>query len=180
VSLPAPINADLYELGGAVIAHLDAQLRSAERLLELVLRQSKAIRNREVQLVVNIVAQIQSEVDARSRLESDRAVLLTRAADALGAPVHAITIDALCSLLDSRTATAARERSQMLRGTLSAVRDEHLVNRALMRQELAFVDHLMRLIGIGEQPSSTYGRPTEVRSSDHAPRSTHHLLDLQA
>ena len=44
-------------------------------------------------------------------------------------------------------AATARERSAELRGLLEEIAREHGINRALMRQELAFLDHLMRLVG---------------------------------
>ena len=44
-------------------------------------------------------------------------------------------------------AELARARSAELRGLLAEIAREHGVNRALMRQELAFLDHLTRLIG---------------------------------
>ena len=43
----------------------------------------------------------------------------------------------------------ARERSSELRGLLEETQREHHVNRALMSQELAFLDHLLRLAGAG-------------------------------
>ena len=44
-------------------------------------------------------------------------------------------------------ARAARERSSELRGLLAEIAREHGINRALMRQELAFLSHLVRLVG---------------------------------
>ena len=44
-------------------------------------------------------------------------------------------------------AQAACERSAELRGLLAEIAREHGINRALMRQELAFLSHLTRLVG---------------------------------
>src|SRR3954454_15635927 len=134
-------------LGPAVIGHLDVQLVSARRLLDLVLRQGQAIRAQDVENVVARVAEIQGEMERRGRLEADRARLLEQAGAALGLPAHAVTLEALTSLMSPADGTSAWERSAELRGLLAEVAREHGINRALMRQELAFVDHLIRLMG---------------------------------
>ena len=53
----------------------------------------------------------------------------------------------------------ARERSSELRGLLEETKREHHVNRALMSQELAFLDHLLRLAG--ERGDTVYDRAGE-------------------
>ena len=60
-------------------------------------------------------------------------------------------------------AALAQERSAELRGLLDVVAREHHVNRALMTQELAFLDHLLRLSGLGDS-----GYDCRRRSLDHA------------
>ncbi len=176
-----PVVSTAGELGMALLKHLDDQLRSADRMLDLVLKQARAVRVRDVEAVLSLVGQIQAESDARARLEADRTSLLTQAGAQLGVHGSAITIDAFCSLLDQGTAFEARERSDRLRGVLREVRDEHLVTRALMRQELAFVDHLVRLMGAGDDTTNgTYAPPTGPRSTAQPPRQAHRLLDLQA
>ncbi len=62
------------------------------------------------------------------------------------------------------TAQIASERSFELRGLLEEIQREHTVNRALMHQELAFLDHLLRLADdscdlgygvLGDRPTAT-------------------------
>ena len=67
----------------------------------------------------------------------------------------------------------AHSRSAELRGLLAEIAREHGINRALMRQEMAFLDHLTRLIG--QEPDTGYG-PT---GSDYKP-TTHRVVDAQA
>jgi len=107
------------------------------------------------------MSDMQAESERRGRLERERTVLLTHAASLLGIPAHTVTLDALCTLLDAETATVARERSARLRGTLDELQKEHAINRALMKQELAFVEHLTRLLGggAGVHDADTYARP---------------------
>ena len=146
--------------GPDVVRHLDAQLDSARRLLDTVLRQGAAIRARDVEGVLGHLAAIQAEMERRALLERDRAQVLTRAGQALGVPAHAVTLEAMTALMDDAFADAARTRSLELRGLLAEVGREHHVNRALMRQELAFLGHLVGMLGGGAQDGG-YRPPAE-------------------
>ncbi len=153
--------------GATVLAHLDAQLASARRLLDLVLEQGRAIREREVEEVLVGVAAIQAEMERRGELERERTTVLLRAGSALGLPGHAVDLEALASLLDPAEADQARAASAELRGLLDEIVREHRANRLLMRQELAFVDHLVRTLTGSDDPG--YG-PGGVRAGHHADR----------
>ena len=149
-------------LEAELLVHLDAQINSARRLLELVLEQGKAIRNRNVEVVLGRLSDVQTEMGRRGALEQDRAALLQRAGAALGVPATHVTLERLCLLITPAGGAAAHERSAELRGLLSEIAREHGINRALMRQELAFLAHLTRLIG--SEPEGGYapadaGRP---------------------
>jgi hypothetical protein len=172
-----PIAAD-DRLPGEVLAHLEAQIASTRRLLGATLRQGEAVRRRDVEQVLTLVGEIQAEMDGRARLEVDRARVLHEAAARLGVGPAEVTLDRLALLLAPDAAERARHLSAELRGLLEEVRREHRVNGALMRQELAFLDHLVRLVG--QEPAAGYrsgGRP-----ADPAPAAAGHLraLDLRA
>jgi hypothetical protein len=166
-------------IGEDVIAHLDAQIASARRLLDAVLRQGLAIRGREVENVLARLADIQAEMGRRAALEDSRTAILMAAGSALNLPPHTVTLDALAQLLAPAQEAVARERSAELRGLLSEIGKEHAINRALMRQELAFLDHLMR--ELGAEPDTGYGAAlvpaAAARPAAHSPFRT---LDLQA
>jgi hypothetical protein len=157
-----------------VLGHLDAQIESARRLLGSILGQGHAIRERDVDSVLARLADIKTEMDLRARLEGERTDLLVRAGAQLGVPAAAVTLEAMTGLMDAAVAERARERSAELRGLLDEVTREHGINRALMRQELAFLDHLVRLLArepeIGYRPNGP-AAPTA---------SQHHVLNLQA
>jgi hypothetical protein len=161
-----------------VLAHLDAQIVSARRLLECILRQGAAVRSREVDGVLAAMTEIQAEMGARSRLETERAGLLTRAGAALGLSPAGVTLEALTQLMAPDEADMARARSAELRGLLAEIAREHGVNRALMRQELSFLDHLTRMIG--QEPQAGYRPPTAAGGLAGRPSSPHRVLDLQA
>jgi FlgN protein len=162
--------------GDTVVAHLDAQLVSAQRLLELVLKQGAAVRERDPHGVLACLTEIQGEMERRGRLERDRTQLLQHAGAHANVPAHAVDIDLLATLIDPLQADAARDRSAQLRGLLAEITREHLVNRALMRQELAFLDHLTRLLGSDELP----GYSPVATNATGRPAVVHRVLDLQA
>lgn len=162
-------------LATAVLAHLDDQIESARRLLAAILGQGAAIRARDVDGVLAGMASIQSEMNLRGGLEECRRILLQRAGEALGLPAAAVTLEALTSLMPTAEAEAARARSSELRGLLAEIAREHGINRVLMRQELTFLDHVMRLL-TGE-PQGAYGPGTPAAAT---PPTTVHALNLQA
>ena len=170
-SVPAPPARD--PLGEEVLAHLELQIASARRLLAAILAQGAAIRDRAVERVLGCMGDIKGEMDLRGRLEEARADLLTRAGARLGVTPAGVTLEGLASLMGPADAAGARERSAELRGLLGEIAREHGINRALMRQELSFLDHLVRLIG--QEPDAGY-RP----GGTEAPVSTHRVVDAQA
>jgi hypothetical protein len=167
-------------LEAELLVHLDAQINSGRKLLSLVLEQGKAIRARDVDGVLARLTEIQTEMGRRGALEQDRAALLQRAGAALGVPAAQVTLDRLCALVAPGAATAARERSAELRGLLAEIAREHGINRALMRQELAFLSHLTRLVGQDTEPG--YTRPAGPGGPSPAAGAppVHRALDLQA
>jgi FlgN protein len=142
---------------GDVLAHLDAQLVAARRLLQVVLEQGAAIRNRDVRGVVQLTGVLQAELQRRQLIETQRLALLQRAGTRLGVPGGSVTLALLETLMDPESALLAGARSAELRGLLETVQREHHVNRALMGQELAFLDHLLKLAGVGGDESYNAG-----------------------
>jgi hypothetical protein len=161
-----------------VIAHLDAQLASARRLLAIVLEQGAAIRKRDVQNVVALTGMLQAELQRRALIERDRARLLERAGARLGIAPAAVSIGLLDAVIDPQRVDEAHARSAELRGMLEEIQREHHVNRALMNQELAFLDHLLRLADsdrhLGYDSAGDHNRMRAPRLA-----SRHRVLDLE-
>jgi paraquat-inducible protein B len=165
-------------LTGDVIAHLDQQLLAARRLLGLVLEQGAAIRRRDVQEVVRIAGIIQVELQRRKLLEEQRMRLLERAGARLSVAPTAVTLSLLQQLMHGNAAAAAGERSAELRGLLAETQREHHTNRALMNQELAFLDHLLRLTGQATGVYDSAGDRTDTTTASNPGRMR--VLDLEA
>jgi hypothetical protein len=162
-------SATATRLGTVLLRHLDEQLASVRTLLDLTLKQGAAIKAREVDVVVRRLADINVEVSRRDQIEAQRAALLEHAGAALGKPAGEVTLADMAPLMSEAEAAAANERSSRLRGLLAEVHRETQANRALMRQELSFLDHLLRLAGhpsepgyrpSGEQPLSPSAAPS--------------------
>jgi FlgN protein len=164
-------------LTNEVIAHLDAQLVAARRLLHVVLEQGAAIRNRDVRAVVQLTGVLQAELQRRKLLENERMLLLARAGVRLGSNPASITVAMLETVMDQDSAQTAAARSAELRGLLQEVQREHHVNRALMGQELAFLDHLLKLAGLGGDES--YSAGGDRLATTAADVTGHRVLDLE-
>lgn len=160
------------ELSADVLAHLKVQIASARRLLGSILAQGTAIRARDVESVLARLAEVKTEMNLRGSLEEQRTNLLVRAGIALGVPAPQVTLDAMTMLMPANEVARARQRSAELRGLLAEIAREHGINRALMRQELAFLDHLVRLIG--QEPDTGYKR------GGNEPTPTYRVLDARA
>jgi hypothetical protein len=169
----ATLTAADSDLSAGVLAHLELQLASARRLLGSILAQGAAIRARDVEGVIARLSEVKSEMSLRSSLEEERTNLLVRAGITLGVPAPQVTLDAMTRLMPANEAARARQRSSELRGLLAEIAREHGINRALMRQELAFLDHLVRLIG--QEPDAGY-RPGGNETSS----ATHRVVDATA
>jgi len=172
----------LHERGDAaltneVIAHLEAQLVAARRLLQVVLEQGAAIRNRDVRAVVQLTGVLQAELQRRQLLETERLALLQRAGAKLGVPGASVTLALLETLMDPDSALVAGARSAELRGLLETVQREHHVNRALMSQELAFLDHLLKLAGVAGHES--YDAGGDRLATTAADVTGHRVFDLE-
>ena len=91
-----------------------------------------------------------------------------------------VTVERLCACVTPGAAHAVRQRSAELRGLLAEIAREHGINRALMRQELAFLSHLTRLIGQDTEPGYRPDGQTARTGGAGAAPQLHRTLDLQA
>ena len=160
-----------------VLLHLSAQLDSARRMLAVVLEQSTAIRQRAVPQVVRLASSLQAEMHRREVLEVERVALLDRASVKLGVSSGDVSISMLAELMDEDSAEIARNRTAELRGMLHEIQREHTTNRALMQQELAFLDHLLRLAGSAGGYDAT---GEQGGSRRRAPLMHRPVLDMEA
>jgi hypothetical protein len=150
-----------------LLEHVDRQLQSARRLLRIVIAQREAIRKQDVETVLAQLGEVQTEMAVRMQLENERDALIGDAGRHLGVAPETIDLDALAGLVPPTEAEALREKSTELRGLFSEIALVHAQNRVLIRQELSFLDHLIRVLsGTPESGYSPFGStPASPRAS---------------
>jgi hypothetical protein len=155
-----------------LVEHLERQLESNRRLLQIVLAQGEAIKVQDVQTVLARLADVQQEMVKRAQIERERDGLLRTAAQVLRVPADQVSLDMLLTLTPEPTATRVRALSAELKGLLAEVARIHRQNRVLIRQELLFLDHLMRVMSGAPQAGYTAVGHT-------APTQPANLVDLR-
>ncbi len=164
-----------------VLAHLEAQIESAQRLLAVVLEQGAAIRARDVHGVVRLAGHLHGEMTRRATIEGERSRLLEESGALLGIAPEAVTLTRLATLMEPAKAKLATGRSAELRGLLHELQREHTCNRALMRIELSFLDHLMTSLALdGAHGYDPTGSTASTSGSGAHARGQLHVLDLRA
>ena len=177
VAPPIEVLDDDETLTRDVLVHLDAQIHSAQRLLEVVLEQGAAIRARDVHTVVRLAGIMHGEMTRRGQIEQERSRLLAQSGARLGIAPQDVTLTRLGTLMAPSAAEQAMARSAHLRGLLHELQREHSCNRALMRLELSFLDHLMTSLALDGAHSYD---PRGSSAVPLRPRGALHVLDLRA
>lgn len=153
-----------------LIDHLKRQLESSRRLLEIVLSQRDAIRRQDVETVLASLSDVQSEMAYRARLEQERDAILYETARLTGDAPETLDLEAVLVGVPSPEAAQARALSAELRGLITEVGRIHDQNRILLRQELSFLDHLMRVMSgtpqAGYRPGGWATTPQTVNTVD--------------
>jgi hypothetical protein len=154
----------------ALIEHLERQLASARRLLGIVLAQGEAIRDQDVEGVLARLNDVQTELATRQQLEIERDMIVRAAGQRLGVDPDSIDLDGVLSVSPEGEAFPARALSAELRGILGEVARVHETNRVLIRQELSFLGHLMRVLSgapqAGYSPRGFTPAPQPARTVD--------------
>ena len=130
----------------AIVDHLEQQVQSSRRMLGVVLAQGQAIRKQDVETVLARLGDVQIEMANQQRLEIQREALLQDAALRLGTPASRLDLDQMLDGATPEEAAAARALSAELQGLVIEIGSVHDQNRVLMRQELTFLNHLMRVL----------------------------------
>jgi hypothetical protein len=150
-----------------LLAHLEAQVASAERLHSTVLAQTEAIKTQNVPELLARLGDVQTELGVRKRLEVERDRLIAAAAARRSVAPETINLDAMLDGAPADFSARARALSAHLRSVLAKVARIHASNRLLIRQELTFVDHLLRVIS--GTPQAGYSPGGWASSPTHRP-----------
>jgi flagellar biosynthesis/type III secretory pathway chaperone len=140
--------------------HLERQVASARRLLRIVLAQREAIQRQDVETVLVQLSEVQLEMATRAQLELERDEILEQVARRLGVSPETVDLDALLRSIPEPEASDIKERSAELRGLFQEIALVHGQNRVLIRQELSFLDHLIRVLsGTPQGGYEPFGEP---------------------
>ena len=93
-----------------LLDHLERQLASSRRLLQIVIAQRDAIRAQDVEGVLARLAEVQQEMGRRMQLERERDTLLEQASNALRRPAADLTLEMIL-VLPQRSRAAGRRRA---------------------------------------------------------------------
>lgn len=129
-----------------LLEHLRTQVGSAQRLLQVLLAQRECIRRQDAEGVLARLGDVQAELAVRERIEHERDGLLRAAGSRLGVAPEALHLDDLLDGVPAHEAVGARTLSAELKGLLAEIAEVHQQNRMLIRQELSFLDHLLRVL----------------------------------
>jgi FlgN protein len=140
----------------ALIAHLERQIESSRRLLKIVLSQGESIRRQDVEGVLARLADVQTEMAQRARIELERDDLLRSEATRVGVAPETLDLEAMLAGRSAAEGIHARALSGELKGLLAEIGNVHDQNRVLLRQELSFLDHLLRVVS--GSPQGGYSR----------------------
>jgi hypothetical protein len=153
-----------------LISHLERQVESARALLGIVLAQAEAIKRQDVETLLARLGDVQQEMRTRERLERERDDLIRAAAAKLGVHPDDVNVNSIATLVPPDEGQKAQELSAELRGLLNEISRVHTTNRVLIRQELTFLSHLMRVLSgtpeAGYSPSGWTHAPQSVNSVD--------------
>jgi FlgN protein len=127
-----------------ILDHMTRQLASSRRLLEIVLSQNAAIRRQDTEAVLASLSDVQAEMAYRAQLETEREVIFRNASTQHGVTADVLDLESLLVGMPAEEAAEARSLSAELVGLVREIGRIHEQNRVLLRQELAFLDHLMR------------------------------------
>lgn len=154
--------------------NLEDQVRVWRRLLDLSQAQLTALQSQDVHSVHAILQEIEMTMLDRSRTELRRSMLVEQAATELGVPSSEVTRDLVMQRCDAPIATALETASSELRELVTGLDDVVARNTALLEQELAIIEIMVRGATEDRSVRTTYGK--SGNQSD-APRLR--LLDAQ-
>ena len=154
--------------------NLEDQVRVWRRLLDLSQAQLTALQAQDVQSVHAILQEIEMTMVDRSRTELRRSMLIDQTANELGVTTADVTRDLISAHCDAPIASALATASAELRDLVTGLDDVVARNTALLEQELAIIEIMVRGATEDRSVRTTYGKSG---NQSEAPRLR--LLDAQ-
>jgi len=130
----------------ALLAQLEQRVACSRRMLGIVLAQSEAIRAQDVEGVLARLADVQVELVTLNRLELERDSLIAETAGRFAKRADEVVLEDMLIGLPHADAERARALSAEVQGLGVETARIHQQNQILIRQELAFLSHLMSIM----------------------------------
>jgi hypothetical protein len=165
---------DLRTIAHELCLNLGEQERVWRRLLDLSQAQLHALQQQDVHAVHALLQEIEVAMLDRSRTEVRRSMLLTQAASMLGIPTDDITRDDILPHCDEALAAELTRSAEELRALVVELDAVVGRNAAMLEQELAIIEVLVRGATVDTSQRATYGKHG---NQSEAPRLR--LLDAQ-
>lgn len=138
--------------------NVQEQVRVWRRLLDLSLAQLQALQQQDVHSVHAILQEIEIAMLERSRTEVRRGVLLEQAAASLGIPSAQVTRDVIAAQCDAPLGEALGRAAEELRALVVELDAVVARNAAMLEQELAIIEVLVRGATVDTSARTTYGK----------------------
>ena len=149
---------DLRSVTQEICLNLGEQERVWRRMLELSLAQLHALQQQDVHSVHALLQEIEVAMVDRSRTELRRSMLLAQAAKLLSIPVEELTRDHLLPHADEAIAQEIVRAAEELRVLVVELDAVVARNAAMLEQELAIIDVLVRGATVDSSARTTYGK----------------------
>jgi hypothetical protein len=148
----------IREIAHEVCLNVQEQTRVWRRLLDLSLAQLQALQSQDVHSVHAILQELEVAMLERSRTEVRRGMLLNQAAVVLEIPVDDITRDILVEHCDESLAQELVRSAEELRALIVELDAVVARNSAMLEQELAIIEVLVRGATVDTTARTTYGK----------------------
>lgn len=148
----------LQSIAHELCLNVEEQARVWRRLLDLSQAQLSALKSQDVHAVHAILQEVEIAMLDRSRTEVRRGVLLAQAAAHLEIPIDAVTRDIIVAHCDAPLGAALSRSAEELRALVVELDAVVARNTAMLEQELAIIEVLVRGATIDSSAQKTYGK----------------------
>ena len=148
----------LRSIAHELCLNLGEQSRVWRRLLDLSQAQLTALKAQDVHSVHAVLQEIEIAMLDRSRTEVRRGVLLAQAGALLNMAPEAITRDVIAANCDAPLGAALAQAAEELRALVVELDAVVARNSAMLEQELAIIEVLVRGATVDTKAQKTYGK----------------------
>lgn len=152
------MSTDVRTIAHELCLNLEQQARAWRHLLDLSQAQLAALQRQDVHSVHAILQEIEVAMLERSRTEVRRSMLLTQVAGLLGMKPDEVTRDVIAEHCDAPLGEALARSADELRSLVVELDAVVSRNKAMLEQELAIIEVIVRGATTDTSAQQTYGK----------------------